>query len=93
MTEGAVRCWVYRSRRKDETYLYLPEKDQFDSVPEALLKAFGEPKFVMQLELHKHRPLARVDVAEVIKAMADPGFYLQMPPKVESLLKPRNQES
>lgn len=93
-TAGApVRCWIYRSGRRDETYLYLPEEDRFDEVPEVLMKAFGQPVFVMQLELSENRPLARVDVREVMDALADPGFFLQMPPKIESLLKPRKDDS
>lgn len=81
-------CWIYRSDRKSEMYLYLPEKDEFDSVPEPLMKAFGPPAFVMQLQLHPEKALAREDVNKVMDGLNAQGFYLQMPPKIESLLPP-----
>ena len=75
-----VRCWVYRSSRKDEMYLYLPQKDAFDGLPEALLRSLGRLDLVMELELTPRRALARADVLRVLEDLAARGFYLQMPP-------------
>jgi len=81
-----VPCWIYKSFLKDEMYLYLPEKDEFDRVPDALLNRFGRPIFIFELELHAGRPLAREDVAQVMQNLISQGFHLQMPPKLEPWL-------
>ena len=84
MTESAeTLCWIYRSSKQDEMYLYLPEKDGFEHLPEALMSRFGTPSLVMELELHAERRLARADADEVRKNLAENGFYLQMPPEIE----------
>lgn len=78
-----LSCWIYKSSRKDEMYLYLSEEEGFDQIPDELRKTFGELIFVMELELSEERELARVDVSEVIKSLNDEGFFLQMPPKLD----------
>ncbi len=80
MTEVRQKCWIYRSSRKDEMYLYLAKKDEFEVVPEALLNLMGKVVLVMELELHPERRLARADVAQVMADLADRGFHLQLPP-------------
>ena len=85
LSETGPRCWIYRSRRRDELYLYLREPDRFDLVPEPLRHLFGEPVFVMELVLHPARRLARVDPDQVRDALAGEGFFLQMPPEPETL--------
>ncbi len=76
-----ISCHIYKSLRRDLMYLYLPQKDAFDGLPEALMQQFGEPIYVMELELSPDRPLANADITKVIGALKEPGFYLQMPPK------------
>ena len=75
-------CKVYRSDKKAETYLYLAENMEFGDLPLELQERFGEPVFVLQLELSVDRRLARVDVVKVLESLAKHGFYLQLPPKV-----------
>ena len=75
-------CNVYRSDRKLETYLYLADGVEFDDLPTELQQRFGVPAFVLRLELSADRRLARVDVAKVVKRLAEHGFYLQLPPKL-----------
>ncbi len=72
--------FVYRSPKKDEMYLYVLKRDDFEPVPEALLKAFGKPEFALQLNLAKRDKLAREDISEVKAKLTEQGFYLQMPP-------------
>ena len=83
MVEDNLHCWVYRSRRKQEMYLYLAAEDDFDRVPGALLERFGEPILVIELELSPERQLAREDVNRVMANLDDQGFHLQMPPKLQ----------
>ncbi len=77
---GPVICHIYRSRRKAETYLYVPEKDVFDAVPAQLRQLVGELDYVMELELHDQRKLVQADVKEVRRLLVDAGYFLQLPP-------------
>ena len=79
----AIRCWIYKSPRKNEMYLYLPEKDGFSELPAPLVEQFGSPLLVMELELHPERKLARADAKQVISDLESQGFHLQMPPKLD----------
>jgi hypothetical protein len=77
---------VYRSSKKDETYLFVEKRDDFSRVPDALMATFGSPIFVMMLPLKEGRTLALADRDKLIKSVQSQGFYLQMPPPVENLL-------
>lgn len=77
---------VYKSPRKADTYLYIEKRDDFSTVPEALLKQFGQPKFVTIVALTKHEKIANIDKDSFIEKVRRDGFYLQLPPKEKSLL-------
>ncbi|RUO59530.1 YcgL domain-containing protein [Pseudidiomarina insulisalsae] len=80
-------CAVYRSPRRVDTYLYLAHPADFSRVPESLMKSFGAPQHVMTIALTPERKLARLPVDELKQHLEDPGFYLQIPPPPENLLK------
>ncbi len=80
-----MKCYVYRSRKKDEMYLYLRERDDFSAVPAELMRWFVNPAFVFELELTPQRRLARADVGQVMAALREQGWYLQPPPPPEPL--------
>lgn len=86
MPDDILQCWVYRSPRKSQMYLYLAERDGFSAVPEALLSRFGEPRLVIELELTAQRKLAREDVVEVMRNLRGQGYHLQLPPQLEPTL-------
>jgi len=92
MVDESLPCWVYRSPRKQEMYLFTAEEDQFDSVPAALLEHFGEPVLVIQLELNPGRQLAREDVNLVMTNLRVKGYHLQMPPKLRPELYHGNED-
>ncbi len=75
-----MKCYVYRSRRKDNTYLYLSSRDGFEPVPEALLRMFGAADFSLEFELTPERKLVIADAVEVIRQLDEQGYYLQLPP-------------
>jgi hypothetical protein len=75
-------CTVYRSGKKAETYLYLSRNREFVDLPPELREAFGEPFFVMHLDLDTERRLARVDAALVLQHLEAHGFFLQLPPEI-----------
>lgn len=81
-------CAIYRSPKRDQTYLYIEEKDNFTRIPEELLKQFGVPVFAMSLPLDGSKKLVSADLETVKNALIEQGFYLQIPPPVESLLTP-----
>ena len=80
MTSLVTPCVVYKCSRKEHTYLYINEKDEFDDIPEGLMKTLGNLSFVMELELYPEKRLAQADAAEVINKLNEQGFYLQLPP-------------
>ncbi|WP_196334013.1 YcgL domain-containing protein, partial [Vibrio harveyi] len=52
-------CSIYKSSRKEGTYLYIPKKDDFSQVPDTLMQMFGKPMPVMTIKLDG-RTLAQV---------------------------------
>ncbi|HIO92521.1 MAG TPA: YcgL domain-containing protein [Leucothrix mucor] len=73
-------CYVYRSKKNQEMYLYLSIKDQFSDVPESLMKLIGEVEFSFDFKLDTKRKLLRYESSEVMRNLKDNGFFLQMPP-------------
>lgn len=86
-------CYIYKSLKKEELYLYLTIKDDFSRVPEELIRHFGKLSFVMELELTPERPLARENVTKVMGDLESRGFFIQMPPTIIPLASqlPANQ--
>ncbi|WPC73216.1 YcgL domain-containing protein [Vibrio porteresiae] len=84
-------CSIYKSSKKEGTYLYVPKRDDFSQVPDTLMQMFGKPSFVMLVNLEK-RQLALVDVEKVKNALNEQGFFLQLPPPPENLLEKYKQE-
>ncbi len=75
-------CTVYRSRRKRETYLFLPRDADPRDLPDELLALVGRLEAVMDLELTPERRLVRADARTVMAALREKGYYLQLPPPV-----------
>ena len=78
-------CAIYKSLRKQDTYLYVAGKDDFSQVPDMLLKLLGKLIYVMDLELSSGRKLAQEDVLQVMRNLQEQGWHLQMPRKEEWL--------
>ena len=79
-------CAVYKSVRKDSTYLYVERRDDFSKVPEALLQTFGTPVLVRLINLARREHLALADIDKVKQQLQSQGYYLQIPPPVDNLL-------
>lgn len=77
-----MQCFIYKSLKKDELYLYLDKKDDFSAVPAELFQSFGKLQFVMELTLSSERTLAREDVNRVMSSLSNKGFFVQMPPLI-----------
>ncbi|APZ44351.1 YcgL domain-containing protein [Acidihalobacter ferrooxydans] len=81
-----MKCFVYRSERRADTYLYLPRADDFSTVPEALMRVFGKASLALEFELTPARKLAQAEPRQVMESLREQGFYLQMPPANETLI-------
>jgi uncharacterized protein YcgL (UPF0745 family) len=75
-----MQTFIYKSLRKDGTYVYLRKRDDFGAMPEPVRTPLGELVFVMELELGPGRRLAQADPAVVRANLATHGFHLQFPP-------------
>jgi uncharacterized protein YcgL (UPF0745 family) len=75
-----MQCFIYKSLKKEEFYLYIKNKDDFSDVPGAFFKSFSPMQFVMDLELTEDRKLARQDAGKVIESLKTKGYFVQMPP-------------
>lgn len=78
---------IYKSPRRDETYLYVDKREGLKKVPEALLEHFGKPVHVMDMPLTPGRQLARASAEDVLADIESKGFYLQMPPPLEDYMR------
>ena len=79
-----ISCDVYKSDRRELMYLYVLEAEGLERVPAALMKTFGNPTFVMNVELTPDKALAKEDSKVVIEHLETQGYHLQMPP-IEAL--------
>ncbi|MDD4914225.1 MAG: YcgL domain-containing protein [Methylococcales bacterium] len=80
-----MQCFIYKSARKEELYIYLDKRDDFSAVPDVLLQTLGKLNFVMELQLSPDRKLAREDAGKVIASIKNKGFFIQMPPVIAYL--------
>ena len=74
-----ITCYVYRGRSKSDTYLFVPGKDAFEEVPEAVLRHLGSLELVLEFELTPNRPMARDNAREVYDNLTGRGFHIQLP--------------
>lgn len=85
MTEK-ILCDIYKSLKREEMYLYVDSRDGLARVPDSLLDSFGGQLKVTTLALSPERRLARAHAPEVLEAIREQGFYLQMPPARHKLV-------
>ena len=78
-------CAIYKSKKKPGSYLYLAKRDDFASLPEALLEQFGKPEIVMMFNLLGSKRLYSVDNQEILEKIKQQGFYLQIPQQDDGL--------
>ena len=80
-------CAIYKSTKKAQTYLFVKTRDDFSAVPEALMTTFGTPVLVTLTNLATKEKLAFANLDKVKSSLNEQGFYLQLPPPPEDLLK------
>lgn len=82
-TQAELECAVYKSLKKDETYVFIPTTTSLSDLPDDLLKVLGQAELVMTLNLTPEKKMARGSAEVVMKSIEEQGFYLQMPEKPE----------
>ena len=95
MSAEAIRCTAWRSKALPDTYLMVAEGRGLDAVPDALLARFTHPEPVTSFLLDRERKLANADAEAVLTAIAERGYYLQLPPAGDAqmaALAARNQQ-
>lgn len=75
-----MQAYVYKSLRKDDTYVFLAARDDFGRLPDALQAQLGKLAFVLEVALTPERTLVRQDPAVVRENLVTRGFHLQFPP-------------
>lgn len=73
-----MNVFVYRSGKKSSWYLYLPDEDNFDKVPEQLLATLKPLELALQFDLHPGRSLARDNAPQVMSDLQEKGYHLQI---------------
>lgn len=76
-----MECTVYKSLKKDETYVFIPTTTALSDLPDELIKVLGQTERVITLKLTPEKKMARGTGAEVMKSIEKQGFHLQMPEK------------
>lgn len=75
-----MQCFVYKSLRKADTYVYLRNADGFEVLPGPIAEQLGALGFVIEIELSAQRKLARENVDVVMVNLDTQGYHLQFPP-------------
>lgn len=78
-----IDCDVYKSQKKDETYVFIPTTTSLSDLPEELLKVLGQAEMVMTLKLTPEKKMARGTATVVMQSIVEQGFHLQMPERPE----------
>ena len=77
-----MHAYVYKSRKKADTYVYLAARDDFARLPEPLCSQLGSLEFVLDINLSPQRRLSREDPAVVAENLASRGFHVQFPASI-----------
>ena len=81
LTITEMECAVFKSLKKDETYVFIQTTTSLSDLPEELIKVLGQTEMVMTLKLTPEKKIARGTALEVMKSIEKQGFHLQMPEK------------
>lgn len=71
-------CYIYRSPKRENSYLYVEKEQDFSLVPDVLKRAFGQPILVMKVLLDNKRKFVGGTAQEIEDKIKQDGFFLQM---------------
>ena len=87
MTEHhPIEVDIYKTTRRPETFLFVPAGVAPDGWPDDLAETFQPAEHVMTLTLTEQQPLAAQPASEVMTAIVERGYFLQLPPSPMSMV-------
>ena len=72
---------VFKTTRKPDTFLFLPEGLPPSEWPDGLEEIFRPAEKVLSLTLTAEQPLAAQTATRVMEEIAAKGYFLQLPPQ------------
>ncbi len=79
---STMQAFVYKSLRKDDSYVFLASRDDFARLPEPIRVRLGTLQFVFEVALTPERQLARGNADVVRENLVALGFHVQLPATV-----------
>jgi len=79
MPTSEIECAVYRSAKRDETYVFIASTAELSELPKEILKMLGQAEKIMTLKLTPEKKMARGNASVIMKSIEEQGFHLQMP--------------
>lgn len=76
----ALVCTIYKSIKQTDTYLFVLQGEELKNLPTSLIQTLGKLEHVMNLSLTEKKKLAQSNARNVIQALSQQGYYLQLPP-------------
>jgi uncharacterized protein YcgL (UPF0745 family) len=72
---------VFKTARRSDTFLFLPEGLPPNEWPDGLEEAFLPAEKVLSLTLTAEQPLAAQTATRVMEEITANGYFLQLPPQ------------
>jgi len=74
-----MNCKIYKSLKKQDTYVYMASSDDFNVLPQELINMLGKLELVMEIELTHQTKLSQESALDVINRIKENGFFIQLP--------------
>lgn len=84
-------CSVYRCAKKAGMYIYIDKANGLNVLPEELKKCAGKMTLAMTLVITPNKKLAKAKAENVLAAIDNQGFYVQMPPSLSDEMQAVSQ--
>jgi uncharacterized protein YcgL (UPF0745 family) len=78
---AAMEVDVFKTARRPDTFLFLPEGLPPGEWPDGLEQVFMPAEKVLSLTLTADQPLASQSAKRVMEEIVDRGYFLQLPPQ------------
>lgn len=73
-------CVVFKSSKKNDTYLYMLKNSAFNKLPITLQTLFSPQQQVMSFIIEPEKKYARFQGAELLEWLQESGYHVQLPP-------------
>lgn len=73
---------IFKGSKEQQLYVYVPRESGEENIPDELRKRMGLLTEVMTLRIGPDKKLARANAINVLKAIKEVGYYVQLPPEI-----------